>query len=220
MGQAKNSGYIKLFRKITTWEWYSDPATRDLFIHCLLKANWEPGVWRGHPYKRGEFFTSYRKLAEETGFSLQHTRTALKRLQETQSLTLFSTSKYTLISICNYDEYQESDTVSNKQKAHTATHRATTDKEEKKRRIEKVSLMQTDREELEAELGAERLEGLLEDVRLWAETSGAEVGNLPARIRQFARRQDRDAATAKPQRRKSKSTEDLIRELQAEEEQQ
>ena len=35
--------YIKLNRKILKWEWYSDPNTRALFIHCLLKAKWRPG---------------------------------------------------------------------------------------------------------------------------------------------------------------------------------
>ena len=51
--------------------------------------------------------------------------------------------------------------------------------------------MTTDREELEAEFGAERLEALLKDVAEWATVTGKPVGNLPARIRQFASNQKR-----------------------------
>ena len=54
-----------------------------------------------------------------------------------------------------------------------------------------LSLMTTDREELEAEFGADRLEALLKEVAEWATVTGKPVGNLPARIRQFASNQKR-----------------------------
>ena len=55
--------YIKLNRKILKWEWYSDPNTRALFIHCLLKAKWRPGKWHGYAYRRGQFITSLSTLS-------------------------------------------------------------------------------------------------------------------------------------------------------------
>jgi hypothetical protein len=49
------SGYIKLFRKLTEWEWYDQPATKVVFIHCLLKANWQEKTWRGKTIKPTQY---------------------------------------------------------------------------------------------------------------------------------------------------------------------
>lgn len=53
-----------------------DYTTR-LFIHCLLKANWQEKAWKGESNPgRGQFVTSLSKLAEETGLTIRQTRTA------------------------------------------------------------------------------------------------------------------------------------------------
>lgn len=98
--------FIKLNRKILKWEWYSDPCTRDVFIHCLLKANWKPGKWKGYSYQRGQFITSLPSLASETGFSIQNVRTAISHLKSTGELTDWSDSKVRIITVLNYDKYQ------------------------------------------------------------------------------------------------------------------
>ena len=79
--------YIKLFRKMTKWEWYTDSKTFKLFLHCLIRANWKDGSWRGIKYKRGQFITSLRTLSKETGLSIQNVRTAIKHLELTGELT-------------------------------------------------------------------------------------------------------------------------------------
>lgn len=50
------SGWIKLHRKLLDWEWYSDTNCRLLFIHCLLKANFEDTKWRGVDIKKAHLF--------------------------------------------------------------------------------------------------------------------------------------------------------------------
>ena len=35
------NGFIVLHRKIVNWEWYKDPATRIVFEHLILTANYE-----------------------------------------------------------------------------------------------------------------------------------------------------------------------------------
>ena len=98
--------YIKLFRKIIDWEWYKDVNTKVLFIHCLIRANWQPGEWQGVKYERGQFFTSIEKLAKETGLSFSKVRTALKHLILTGELTSTEYQKFRVITVVRFDEYQ------------------------------------------------------------------------------------------------------------------
>ncbi len=65
MAPAENNSFVKLSRNILDWEWYTEPCTRALFIHCILKANWKDGSWQGQPCKRGQFITSLQKLSSE-----------------------------------------------------------------------------------------------------------------------------------------------------------
>ena len=111
MAPAENNSFVKLSRNILDWEWYTEPCTRALFIHCILKANWKDGSWQGQPCKRGQFITSLQKLSSETGYSVQNIKTGLKHLISTGELTSQSTNKYRIITVCNYDKYQ----VANKQ---------------------------------------------------------------------------------------------------------
>lgn len=107
--------YINLFRKFITWEWYQNSVIKDLFIHCLLKANWQDKSWQGQVVKRGSFVTSTSKLSEELGFTIQQTRTALDKLKSTCDITCKATNKNTIITVVKYDDYQTSIDVDNKQ---------------------------------------------------------------------------------------------------------
>lgn len=106
--------FIKVYRKFMEWEWYTDVNTKTLFIHCLLRANWKPGSWKGINYSAGEFITSLPSLAEESGLSIQQVRTSLDKLISTGELTSKSTDSLTgkklsrnrIITINNWDAYQ------------------------------------------------------------------------------------------------------------------
>ncbi len=99
-------GWIKLHRKITEWEWYTDIPTKTLFIHLLLTANSKPGKWRGVDVPVGAKITSREKLSQETGLSQQQIRTALNKLESTNEVTKSATATYTLITVVNYEKYQ------------------------------------------------------------------------------------------------------------------
>lgn len=107
--------YIKLNRKIISWEWYLNINVKTLFIHCLLKANWKDGKFEGKEVKRGSFVTSLDKLKTETGLSIQQIRTALDKLQSTGEITSKSYSKYRIITVINYEQYQADNKQNNKQ---------------------------------------------------------------------------------------------------------
>ena len=74
------SNYIKVSRKLLDWGWYRDEHTKSLFLHCLLKANWKDGEFRGIVIKRGQFATSIPKLQVELELTSNEVRTAIKHL--------------------------------------------------------------------------------------------------------------------------------------------
>ena len=110
-----DSGWINLHRKILGWEWYSDINTCRLFIHMLLKANWQEGKFRGTTVPRGSFISSLDKLSEETKLTKREIRTAISHLKMTGELTVKTTNRYSVFTIQNYDFYQSGDTQNDNQ---------------------------------------------------------------------------------------------------------
>lgn len=106
-------GFIKLHRKFLEWEWYDDINTKVVFLHMLLKANYDNKKWRGIEIKRGQFISSISNLADETGLSKQNIRTVLKKLKSTGEITYQSTNNYTIVTILNYGIYQDIDSNTN-----------------------------------------------------------------------------------------------------------
>lgn len=122
-------GWVKIYRSILTWEWYSDINVRVLFIHLLLKANHAPKSWRGIEIQAGQLVTSLSRLEQETGLSQKKIRNALKKLEKTGELVTQKGRAYTVITICNYASYQgcttEEDTPKGTRRAHEGHTRGT-----------------------------------------------------------------------------------------------
>tara|TARA_R100000541_G_scaffold16185_1_gene25771 strand:- start:1934 stop:2635 length:702 start_codon:yes stop_codon:yes gene_type:complete len=100
-------GWIKLHRQLLEWEWYDEPDTFRLFLHCLLKANHKDNNYRGQIVKAGSFLTSRDLLAKETGLSVQKIRTSLERLELTKELTTKKSKKGTVLQVVKYRNYQQ-----------------------------------------------------------------------------------------------------------------
>lgn len=134
--------YIKLNRKIIGWEWYLNINVKTLFIHCLLKANWKDGRFEGKEVKRGSFVTSLEKLSKETGLSVRQVRTALDKLFLTGELTSTSFSKYRIVTVVNYNQYQLCDKQADNQltSKRQASDKQVTTIEEKKEKKERKEL--------------------------------------------------------------------------------
>ena len=103
----KLSGYIKVHRKMLEWGWYDDVNTKAVFLHLLLTANFKDAEWHGIKLKRGDVVTSISSLASELKLSEQNIRTALKHLKLTGEITDNPHSKFRIISVNNYNVYQE-----------------------------------------------------------------------------------------------------------------
>ena len=116
--------FIKLFRKAKKNPLFKKPLTFHYFTYCLLSA-W----WSDEPTKfdlggtevlirKGEFATTLKRSAYETGLSIQNVRTAIKVLKLTGVLTEVLTAGLTnggrVIKVCKYSVYQASKTEANK----------------------------------------------------------------------------------------------------------
>jgi len=103
------SGWVKIHRKLNNWEWRDKPNTFCLFIHLLLNANRKDGNWRGVTIPQGSFLTGRKKLSQITGLSEREVRTSLNHLISTNEVTIKTTKEYSIISITNWNCYQQSD---------------------------------------------------------------------------------------------------------------
>lgn len=99
-------GYIRLDRCLLNWKYNDSPYAVALWVHILLKANWDKGYYRGIEIKRGEYPCTLQSLYIETGISINAIRKWLRIFEEDKQITVKSTNKYTLISVINYAKYQ------------------------------------------------------------------------------------------------------------------
>ena len=107
--------FVKLYKKMLKWEWYDDINTCRLFIHCLLKANWEPTKWHGVEIEPGQFITSLASLAKETKLTVRQVRVALDHLNMTGEVTSECHSKFRVITVNGWNCYQGNDKQRDKQ---------------------------------------------------------------------------------------------------------
>lgn len=104
--KVKEIGFLKVDRKIMSWRWYKNGNTFRLFMHLLLSANFEEAQFEEHTIKRGQVVTGRKKLSDDTGMTEREIRTALKHLKTTNDITIKTTSKYSIITIVNYEAFQ------------------------------------------------------------------------------------------------------------------
>ncbi len=98
--------FIKIDRKITKWEWWSDINTFRVFIYMLISAYWKDGNYKGILIPRGSFPSSISDLAKETNLTENEIRTTLKHLKSTGEITSKSTNRFTVFTVNNYNLYQ------------------------------------------------------------------------------------------------------------------
>ncbi len=110
-----NEGYIKLYRKMMKWGWYTDTNTKCVFLHLLFMACYEPCFFKGIYLEPGQVITTVKEISEGTNISTRSVRTSLERLKSTNELTIKTTNKYSVITLNNYTDYQGTDKDIDKQ---------------------------------------------------------------------------------------------------------
>lgn len=121
------ASWIKIFRELLQWEWFQKAEMVQLFIYLLLKANCVDKQWQGITIKRGQLATSNATMRQDLRLSEQQIRTCIKRLISTGEITYKSTNRYVVITICNYDKYQEIGNSINEQNNEQTNNQSTDD---------------------------------------------------------------------------------------------
>ena len=103
MGIDPSRGFVAFPRGLTDWEWYTEPNTARLFFHLLLTANWQEKQWKGITIHPGQLVTSQPQLSKQLGLTVMQIRTALEHLRSTGYITVKTGSKYSVVTINNYD---------------------------------------------------------------------------------------------------------------------
>ena len=148
------NGWIKLHRKFLESPIFKDSQALQLWVYLLLKANHKDGkVLIGNTYvpvNRGELLTGRKSLASGTGINESKIRRLLKLYESDKKVTIKKTTKYSIISITNYDSYQDSDQqLTNKRP--TTDQQLTTNKNvnnvKKKEKVKSVTSLQAKKPE-------------------------------------------------------------------------
>lgn len=109
--------YIKLFRKITEWEHYTDGNTMRLFLHLLLNAVHDRQTAYDVPLRRGQYFTSYRQLQEDLDINVRFITESIKKLKRSGEIETERCRWGTIFTILHYDDYQSGDSTGRKRKS-------------------------------------------------------------------------------------------------------
>jgi len=138
----EKSGWIKLHRQALTGGWLQSPNLWTFWCYCLLKANHESGKemvkFQRINITPGQFVFGRKKASEELKMSQQSIRTCLKKLQLLGNITLKSTNKFSILTICNWEHYQGSKNKSNQQVTSNqpaSNQQVTTNKNDKNERM-------------------------------------------------------------------------------------
>lgn len=113
----QDEGYIKLYRKALDKGWLKNHSLWAFWSWCLLKATYTErdvivGLQKVHLYP-GQFIFGRKSAAAEIALSEQQIRTLLNFcVNIEQNLTIKSTSKFSIITIVNWDDYQGSENIS------------------------------------------------------------------------------------------------------------
>lgn len=140
--------------KVSEFEWLSNPNTFYVFMRLLFKASFKDGRWEGVDIKKGQLITGRKALSVELNLSEQQIRTCLDKLQKTGYITIKSTNKYSIITICDYDGWQCEDELINQQNNQQSTSNQPTNNqqittiEEIKELKEEINKLRKEKEEL------------------------------------------------------------------------
>jgi hypothetical protein len=110
--ETVDEGWVKLHRKILNNPIMKDSEAFHLLGYFLLKANHKANRFlfnqREIVLDRGQLITGLERISKDTGLTYRQIRTRLALLENLGILTRKTTNRFSIITICNYSNYQDS----------------------------------------------------------------------------------------------------------------
>jgi len=120
-------GWVKLWRKSLDSGLLQNPELWTFWCWCLMKATHRHHKqivgWQTVELKPGQFVFGRKKAAQDLCLTERKIRTCLKKLENLGNLTIYATNKYSVISIVNWESYQQNDQPSDQQNDQHVTSR-------------------------------------------------------------------------------------------------
>jgi hypothetical protein len=117
-------GYIKLWRKTLDTEILKKKNLWSFWGYCLLKATHRPFIstvgLQEVPLEPGQFVFGRKRAAFDLDMTEREIRTCVQSLSNMKNLTIKTTNKFSIISIVNWNIYQQSE-IQNDQQIVTET---------------------------------------------------------------------------------------------------
>lgn len=129
---AEQSTFIKLDRNISRWRWWHNHNTLVVFLCLLITANVTDHEFEHEIIHRGEVATSIKNIANMANLTFQQTRTAFLHLKSTGEITSRSCNRYQVITIVNYDKYQENQQAKQQTNQHSINKQSTSKQQQYK----------------------------------------------------------------------------------------
>jgi hypothetical protein len=138
-------GYIKLWRKSLESPIFRNHKLWHTWQYCLLKAtHCETSVMVGYQEVSllpGQFVFGRKIAAKETGLSEKNIRTSVKYLENSQNVAIKTASKYSIITIVNWVEYQNETAINLASKRPASGQQAATYKNDKNVKNDKKNIL-------------------------------------------------------------------------------
>jgi len=99
--------FIQIHRKILEWWWYNDINVKVLFLHILFTANYTEKVWRWVTILPWQLLSWRKSLSKDTWLTESQVRTALDKLISTWEIAINSTNEYSILTLNNWDTYNQ-----------------------------------------------------------------------------------------------------------------
>lgn len=105
-----DQSWIKLYRKALESGWLQNPKLWTFWSYLLLKASHKKYKqivgYQTVELEPGQLIFGRKKASKELKISEQTIRTCLNYLSQCQNITIKSTSKFSIVNICNWETYQ------------------------------------------------------------------------------------------------------------------
>lgn len=122
---AKQIGYIKLSRRLLSNPIFKKPAYLSVWLYLLLNAQHQESSFIWNNKKQilgvGQLLTGRKKIAQITGLAESQIYKILKYLELEQQIEQQKTTKYTVITIVNWDRYQQKEQQKEQQRNNRVT---------------------------------------------------------------------------------------------------